>query len=187
MTAPGTLDRSPPRPHVEQPWRDDFALAARDHVDRAGAVLEHLLGDERHAVAADDDQAFRMLAPDDLGQVDHLWHVGEVVHAEHDGLGSERPQLTDERRGGFGLQVDEAHVVPGLEQCASDAFEAERFEPKEDLGVHQGARVHEQNSHDDQLTSAKETSRRRLSPFVADRSLELPGSGRPATFAAWSD
>jgi hypothetical protein len=55
----GHVERGPVGPGVEQQWGGRLPLAPQDHVDGPLRVVEDLIGDERHAVAADDDQTSR--------------------------------------------------------------------------------------------------------------------------------
>jgi len=52
-------------------------------------VLQDLVGDERAAVTAGEDEAAGPPCLGELGQVDHLGNVGEVVEREADGVGRE--------------------------------------------------------------------------------------------------
>ena len=79
---------------------DVLALAPDDAVDGARGVLEDLARRERGAVPAHEEQNPReTLALGLLGQVDHLRDVGQVVHAERDGVGPPLvEQAQDSRR-----------------------------------------------------------------------------------------
>ncbi len=132
---------------LEHPRRDDLALAAHDAVDRALGVLEELGGDERGAVAAHEHERVRPPRLRVLGQIDHLGHVREVVHGEADRLRREGGQLLPVIDVGEDLQVEQADLVTRRAHRGRHAFETERLESQVELGVHQGARVHEQHSH----------------------------------------
>jgi hypothetical protein len=107
---------------------DHLALAAHDAVDGAARVLEELGGHERGAVAADEHECRAPLRLGVLGEIDHLGHVGEVVHGEADGLRGERLDLAPVVRVLEDLQIEEPHVVAGGPHGRGHALEAERLQ-----------------------------------------------------------
>ena len=103
----GDLGQGPVRSRREQGRGAGLALALEHDVDGAFGVREDLLGHERDAVPADEDQAVREHGLEPLGQVHHLGHVGQVVEAEADRLRAEFGHLALQLRPPVDLQVDQ--------------------------------------------------------------------------------
>jgi hypothetical protein len=133
---------------LEDLRRDHLALAAHDAVDGARRVLEELGGHERRAVPADHDEHVGVPGLGVPGQVDHLGHVGQIVHREADRLRREGHELPPV----FGvlkdLQVEQLYLVAGGSDRRGHPLEAERLQTEVQLGVHQRARMDEQHSHE---------------------------------------
>ena len=132
---------------VEHARDDHLALAADDAVDGAPRVLEELGGDERGAVAADEDEAVAAPALGRLRQIDDLGHIGEVIHREADDLGPEALELPRVIPGREGLQVEEPDIVPGRSDGGRHPLQPQRLETQVQLRVHQRTGMHEQHSH----------------------------------------
>jgi hypothetical protein len=123
-------------------------------------VLEHLLGDERHAVPAGEHEAPGQHALDPLGEVHDLRHVGQVVEAEPDRLRLEVRHFALELGAPVDLQVHHPHLMAVVDQRGRHALQAERLEPQEDFRVHQGAGVYQQDAHRRSLLLAGMPARR---------------------------
>jgi hypothetical protein len=80
-------------------------------------------------------------------EVDHLRHVGEIVEREADRLRPPRVERVLEVLPLEDLQVEEPHLVPGLQQRRGDALHAARLQAQVDLGEQQRTRVDEQDAH----------------------------------------
>ena len=82
-----------------------------------------------------------------LREVDHLGHVGEVVQREADRVGGEVVELAQVVGVPEDLQVEQADVVACRPDRRGHALEPEGLEAQVQLGVHQRARVDEEDSH----------------------------------------
>ncbi len=69
-------------------------------------MSEDLLGDERHAVPAGEDDAARQDQLDPLGQVHDFGDIGQVIEAEPDRFGPELRHLALKLGSPVHLQVD---------------------------------------------------------------------------------
>src|SRR5262245_66684438 len=87
---------------------DQLTLAAHHAVERAGAVLDQLGGDERAAVAAGEDEALRPALTRLPREVEDFGDVGEVVEREADCLRLEALELTEVVLVGENLQIGRA-------------------------------------------------------------------------------
>src|SRR5690242_1934381 len=132
---------------LQQPRRDQLTLAADQRVERAGRVLEQLVGDERSAVASCEDEAARTLPLRLLGEVEHLGNICQIVQREADGMRREVGQLAVVVGVAEDLKIEQPHLVARGAHGARHALEPDRLEPQEDLGVHERTRVHEQDFH----------------------------------------
>lgn len=90
-----------------------LAFAGHDGVDRAVAMDENFVGDEADAVAATEDKRFGKELAYELGQVDHLGDVGQIVDAESQGIGLEAENFALEFAVVEDLKVDQSHLMPG--------------------------------------------------------------------------
>ena len=143
----------------EQRRQPGLALAAQHAIDRPLAMLKDRLGDKRGAVPADTDHGARQTRLRRLGEVDDLRDVGEVVAGEQDDI--RPPHIGQPEQCGvvFDLQVDQLDLVAGLPRRGRDQLEPQRFEPQEDLGIHQRAGMDAEDLH------------AKRSPFAASRHL----------------
>src|SRR5207253_8563681 len=91
----------------------DSGPAATGAVERARRVVEHLGGDEGHAVPAREEEALRPAPARLLREVQDLRHVGEVIQREADGGWLEAVQLGEVVARSEDLKVEEPHLVPG--------------------------------------------------------------------------
>ncbi len=144
-------------PHRFQQRRDGgFALAPDHGVHRAPRLLDDLLGDERDAVAAEEHEAVRQLLLHPLGEPDRLGDVRQVVQRDPERLRAERPHLVAQPPHAQHLEVDHPDLVTRLTGGAGHPLQAQGFEPEEDLGVHQGAGVDEQQAHEGTSSRCRE-------------------------------
>jgi hypothetical protein len=118
------------------------------------AVLEELVGNEGSAVPADHEEAVGEESLRLLGEIDDLRRVGEVVHGEADDLRPEGRQLGTIVGRGEDLKVEEANLVAGRAYRRGHALESNGLETQVELGIHQRARMDEENSHVGQYTRA---------------------------------
>ncbi len=81
-------------------------------------------------------------------QVDGLGNVGEVVEREADDVRPEPEHLPAQVRLAQHLKVHHTDLVAGLARRRGDAFQPQRFQPEEDLGVHEGTGMDEQQTHE---------------------------------------
>ncbi len=130
---PRDLGQGPIRGRRQQGRGAGLALALQHDVDRAFGVLEDLLGHERDAVPADEDEGIGKHRLDPLGQVHHLGHVGQVAEAEADRLRAEFGHLPFQLRLPVDLQVNQPDLVAVGQQGRRHALQAERLQAEEDL------------------------------------------------------
>src|SRR5215467_5804382 len=138
---------------LEQLGHRRLALALENAIDRASGVLQELLGGEGRAVATDEDERVGPPRAGQLGQVDHLGDVREIVAGEGDDVGLpvvDEPEIIVVRGR---LQVDQTRLVAGASDGRRDQLEPERLETEKDLRVHQGAGVNREDSHGSGLQS----------------------------------
>ncbi len=99
----------------EQVGNGCLSLAAQHAIDGALAVAQEIFGDERRAVAADEDVAIRQQGLRRLGEIDDPRNVGEGVAGEREPLGppgaSGLLRLT--RGGGFHRDQERFHRRAG--------------------------------------------------------------------------
>jgi hypothetical protein len=158
VTTPGSLCRVPAPGGIQQRGDDDLAFPPHDRVHRAFPphdrvhrafrLGEHVRGDERHRMPAGEHEAAGHDRLDQPGQLDDFRHIRQVVEAEADRFRPEITQLAYQVVMAEHLQVQQAHVVPSRPGGGGHALQAERFQPQEDLRVHQAARVDEQGAHE---------------------------------------
>jgi hypothetical protein len=132
---------------LQQAGGDRLALPGHDAVDGAVGVGQDLVGDERDAVAAGEDERGRPAVTDGPGEVDHLRHVGQVVQREADRVGPERRHLAPQVAVAVDLQVQQAHLVSGAAQGRRHALQPDRLEAQIHLRVQQRAGMDEQDLH----------------------------------------
>ena len=135
--------------HRRQQLRDDrLAFAADDRVERPVRLVQHVPGDEGHRVAAREYEATWAGGFHRTREIDDLRDVGQVVEAEPDRVRREVAQVPGQLVPAENLEVEEPDLVTGGARGARDPFQAQRFEPEEDLRVHQPARVNQQRPHE---------------------------------------
>ena len=126
-----------------------LALAPDHCVYRAPGLCQHILGDEGHAVPAEEGEAPGN-GPLYLSRdVQRLGDVGQVVQRDANRLWAERAKLGGQPAARQHLQVHDADFVAGLAGRARDPLQAKRLKPQEDLRVKQGAGMDEQQAHND--------------------------------------
>jgi hypothetical protein len=110
-------------------------------------MLDDLIGDERSAVAAHEDEAIAVAILERLGEVDNLGHVGEVVERKADRLRAEIGELAVEIAMLKNLEVDNPHLVARGAHRRRNPLHPERFQAQINLAVHQRTRMDEQYPH----------------------------------------
>ena len=73
--------------------------------------------------------------------------VSEVIYGECDDVRSPAFDQADKILARFALQIDQTNCVTGTARCCCDKFEAERFEPKINLRIHQAAGMNSEEFH----------------------------------------
>ena len=108
---------------------------------------ENFVGDEADAVPAAEDERFGKELADELGQVDHLGHVGQIIDAESDGIGLEAVNFALEIAVVEDLKIDQSHLMPGALDGGGDAFHSQRFQTKVNFRIKQRTGMHQQYFH----------------------------------------
>ena len=143
------VERSPVVRHrLERAADRRLALALEHAVDRPVGVLEDLAGDERGAVAADEDERARAgaRASPSPGRRSRARWRGSCTRT--------RPRRAATRRAGGSsrravstCRSISANLVPGPPRRRRDQLEPQRLQPEEDLRVHETARMDGEKAH----------------------------------------
>ena len=124
-----------------------FAFPLQDAVDGALGVLENSGRRERDTVSADKHKDIRPPSLGLLGQVDDLGDVGEVIARKRDHVG---PPVVDRLQVtvlALDLEIEQPDLMSGLTRRLRDQLQTERLQAEEDLGVHERAGMHGEQSH----------------------------------------
>jgi hypothetical protein len=127
-----TVPRGPEQGHDR-----GLTLTAHDRVDSTVRLFQHVLGDERDAVAAEEDETARHRCLDLLCDLDGFGDVGQVVQRDPQRFGRERGDLPVQETAREDLQVHYPHLMAGLTRGCRDPFQTQRLQTEEDLRVHQ--------------------------------------------------
>ena len=98
-------------------------------------------------MAADAHQATRQPLLCELGEVDDLGNVREIIAGERDCIGPPIPEPAFEVAMALDLQVDEPHLVAGSARRLRHQLEPKRLQAQKDLGVHERARMDREKLH----------------------------------------
>lgn len=82
------------------------------------------------------------------GDVDDVGHGGQVVQPEPDGVGAEGAALGRQLGERMRLQIERARLAASAAGCPGRVLQPQRFAAREELRVHQRARLGQQDRHD---------------------------------------